>query len=551
MNIIKMKRATIFTLLFSACILVETTGFAQKDTLKRTTIDVNSAYKPVLRNAVKINLSASHLTVDSTKPVLSYMIPAENLFYTYRPLAINPVSLEQDSNLVVGGRNFLKLGIGNFSTAYLSGGFGFGDGKKSLVNIYADYISSKGKIKYQDYAQLNIKAAGSYFMPRNELYGSASIRMQDNYLYGYDHSIFDYPKDSVRQQFQDIAVRAGFRNTVTDEYGISYDPNVEISYFNNRNKLTESSLLLNAPLKKHFGESFDFTVNGRADITTYNGKGPNNTPNYTNNIYQVAPSLSFTSPRFSINGGIMPTWDNGKFVWLPNIYAEGQIQDKIFSLQAGWVGRYIKNSFRNLTMINPYLQTLPVQNNTRETEYYGGIKASIGKHFSFNAKAGWVTISNMPLFINDTAVGGKGFTVSNEPSVNDIRVHGDISYVDKDKFSLTAGLTLNGYTGLKVHEKAWNTVPMELTGSLRWYAYKQVILKADLYAFGGGNYIAPGKTFGTFKSGADLSAGIEFKVNKMLSAWLDVNNLLGDKYQRWHNYEVYGLNLVGGVKINF
>ena len=69
--------------------------------------------------------------------------------------------------------------------------------------------------------------------------------------------------------------------------------------------------------------------------------------------------------------------------------------------------------------------------------------------------------------------------------------------------------------------------------------------------FGGGNYIAKGNSTKSFKGGTDLSAGMEFKVNKMFSAWLDVNNLLNNKYERWHNYPVNGLSVVGGVKLNF
>jgi outer membrane receptor protein involved in Fe transport len=37
----------------------------------------------------------------------------------------------------------------------------------------------------------------------------------------------------------------------------------------------------------------------------------------------------------------------------------------------------------------------------------------------------------------------------------------------------------------------------------------------------------------------------------MFAAWLDVNNIFNTKYQRWHNYEVYGLNLLGGVRVSF
>ncbi len=525
-------------------------AFAQKDTTKK--IDITSTFKPILRSPVKINLAPTQMVADSSRPSLEYNIPPQNLFYTYQAIPIQPVALAMDSNLYLGLRNYLKAGFGNFSTAYVSGGFSFGDAKKTLVNVYADYLSSKGKIQFQDYTKLALKANGSYFMPKNEAYGSAAITMSDNYLYGYDHSIYNYKKkDSIRNQFQDISLKAGYRNTVPTDYGISYDPNVEVSSFTNKNRLSESSLVLNAPIKKEFGEAFAVKIEGKADITSYSTKALTPNIKFSNNIFSIAPSLAFSSPRFSVNGGIIPTWNNGKFVWLPNIYGEAQIQGKAFMVQAGWVGRYTKNTYRNLSAVNPYLETLTSQTNTKEIEYYGGLKATVGKHFNFSGKAGFVSITNMPFFINDTASDNKAFITSNESRVNDIRLHGDLSYVNQDKLTVTAGLTFNGYTGMRDNAKAWNTVPMELTTSLRWWAFKQVMLKGDFYAFAGGNYLDKGNLAKSFRAGKDLSAGVEFKVNKMFSAWLDVNNILNNKYERWHNYEVYGLNVLGGVRVNF
>lgn len=540
-----------FLLLIASCLLPLFSN-AQKDTVKKTTtIDITSSYKPVLRNAVKLNFSASQLVGDTSRPVLMYDIPAQNLFYSYQPIPLKPLALEQDTNLYLGLRNFVKAGYGNFSTPYVSAGFSFGDGKKFLANVYADYISSKGKIRYQDYSRLHVKAAGSYFLPKNEVYAGVDVRMNENFLYGYDTSMYKYTRKDVRQQFQDLSVRGGIRNTVTGEYGINYNPSLQVSNFINVNKLAETSVLLTVPVEKEFGEVFTFRVEGKADITSYTTKDVFPGIKLNNNVYQVGPSLLFSTPRFSINGGILPTWDNGKFIWLPNVYAEAQIAENIFAFQAGWVGRLTKNTYRNLSEINPYLKTFTAQLNTKEVEYYGGIKATLGKHFNFNAKAGLVTYTNLPFFINDTATDNKSFVISNETGVRNFRVHGDVSYINQDKFTVTAGLTFNGYTGMKRNAKAWNTIPMEFSSSLRWWALKQVLLKADFYAFGGGHYLDKGNTSRVFAPGSDFSAGIEFKISKMFSAWMDVNNIFNTKYQRWHNYEVYGLNLLGGIRVNF
>ncbi len=528
-------------------------ALAQKDTIKKkSTIDINSVYKPVLRNAVKINFSASHLNADTTPPRLTYSIPAQNLFYSYQPVSLKPLALQQDTNLYLGARNFVKAGYGNFSTPFVSAGFSFGDGKKFLANVYADYISSKCKMLYQDYSKLQVKAAGSFFLPANEVYAAAGVKMNEQFLYGYDTALYKYSKKDVRQQFQDFSAAIGVRNTKIGAYGISYNPSLQFSNFTNVNKLSETSFILNAPLKKQFGEAFAFSLEGKADITAYSTKNllPSNVK-INNNVFQVSPSIVFSTPRVSINGGITPTWDNGKFVWLPNVYAEAFIAENVFAFQAGWVGKVTKNTYRNLSEQNPYLAPFTAQLNTKEIEYYGGIKGTLGKHFNFNAKAGYISYTNLPLLINDTATDGKAFVISNESKLSNFRIHGDVAYVSKEKFTVSAGITYNGYVGMKNNAKAWSTLPLEFTSSLRWWAFRQVLLKADFYAYSGSYYLEKGNIAKAFKPGSDLSAGIEFKVNKTFSAWFDVNNILNDKYQRWHNYPVYGLNLMGGVRVNF
>ena len=36
-----------------------------------------------------------------------------------------------------------------------------------------------------------------------------------------------------------------------------------------------------------------------------------------------------------------------------------------------------------------------------------------------------------------------------------------------------------------------------------------------------------------------------------ISAWLDINNIFNNKYQRWYGYEVYGTGVLAGVILKF
>lgn len=524
---------------------------AQKDTTQQS-INITSSYKPVLRNAVKINFSGSQLMADTFTTVKAYNIPAQNLFYAYQPVTLKPLALEHDSLAALGGRNYIKAGFGNYTTPYVKAGLGLGDGRSYLVNFFGSYISSKGKIKHQDYARFEAKATGSMFLKNNEVYAAATMSRHDNFLYGYDHNVYDYAKSEVKQHFQDISVKAGIRNTAETGFRINYNPSAAISIFSNIGKLNETTFVLDVPVEKRIGDNFTIRLAAKADLTNYYTKGyvPDNF-NFNNTVVQVSPAVIYNSGLLKINAGIIPTWSNSKFEYIPDVYAEFQLKEKVFMIQAGWVGRYVKNTFRNLSAVNPYLATLTSQTNTRETEFYGGIKASLGSHFNFSAKAGLVRYNDLPFFLNDTATDNKAFVLSFEPTVNNFRVHGDLSYIIQDKFSASAGVTFNGYTGMNANARAWNTVPMEINASVRWWLIKQALVKADFYMFAGGNYLAKGNQGFNFKPGADLSIGAEFRITRQFTAWLDVNNVLNNKYERWHRYEVYGLNLVGGIRFDF
>jgi len=537
-------------MLFVTGISCTSMSFAQRDTTKKQTIDITSSYKPVLRNAVKVNFSATQLNADTSKNVGPYNIPPQNLFYSYQPVSLRPLAIAQDSLLNLGTRNYVKAGFGNYTTPYLSAGFSFGDGKTSLVNVYADYVSSKGAIQNQDYSELNIKGSGSYFTADNEIYGRASVRVQDNYLYGYDHAVHNYAKADVLQRFQTLSLSGGIRNKAETGTGINYNPHVEVNLFSNENKAKESSLALTVPASKTFAESFTVKVAAKADITSYTSKNLQPNVKFTNNIYSIAPELVYAKPLFNIHAGVTPTWENNKLSVFPNIYGEAKIQDKIFLVQAGLTGRFIKNTYQYLTSVNPFLQTLSFQQNTKEIELYGGLKATIGSHFNFSAKASWLTYSNFPLFVNDTA-DGKTFVVRNESRLYNFRIHGDMSFVKQDKFTVTGGLTFNGYNGMKDNDRAWGTIPLELNASLRWWAFKQVLLKGDFMAFSGGAFLMKDGSDVKLGGGTDLSAGVEFAINKRFSAWIDINNIFNNKYQRWYSYPVYGLNVLGGAIFRF
>ncbi len=519
-----------------------------QDTTRRQTIQITSSYKPSLRNTVKINLYASPISPDTSRPRLAYSIPPENLFFSYQPVALKPLSLQADTSLKLGDRNQLKVGYGNLSTPYVAGAFSFGDGKHNMGNIYGNYISSRGKIKNQDFGEWNIKGTGSLFSGNNEIYAGAEFAEHEYYQYGYDHTLYDFSKDSIRRSYQDLSAKVGVRNIEKNDLGINYDPHLEVHEFSRENRATETTLMVNIPAEKRFSDAVSFKIAARGNFNKY--KQRDSSFSVTNNLFELEPEFVYYSDMFTFHGGVTPSWNNNTLAVFPNIYAEVQLQQNALMIQAGWVGKYIANSFRTLSKENPYMQDPSFLNNTKEIQYYGGIKATVGKHFNFNARAAFISYRDMPLFVNDTAYGNT-FVLTNESKLTNLQIHGDMNFISQDKFTVSAALDMNSYTGLRDNAKAWGLYPLKFTGSLRWNAFKELLLKGDLIAFSGAKALMKNGAEKNMKGGTDLSLGAEFKLNKQFSVWLDFDNVLNSQYERWNNYPVYGFQVIGGILVHF
>lgn len=541
-----MKKLLLIAVSVSLSVLSLSIANAQRDTTKKT-VTITSAYKPVLKPAAKINFSAAVPSADSSKPALTYNVPAQNLFFSYQPASLKPLALSIDTSFWWDNSNFVKVGFGNYSTPFAQAGLSFGDGKTSLVNLNAKYISQKGSLPYQQYSQSSANVSGIFSKdPNIEWRGNAGIDLSNQYYYGYRPDTLKYSKDSLRQRFNTIHAMVGLRNKQVNSYGISYDPTLSVNFFSDNRKGREGNFVLNAPLTKTFTEDLAFAVGLTADLTAYSTYGRK----ISNNLYYLTPSVSFKKSTFSVNAGITPSWDNSAFKLLPNFTALVKMKDEKFVLQGGWIGYYQKNTFQSLAAFNPWIAEPTSLLNTRIIESYAGFKGSAGSHFTYNAKLSALKYTNATLFTNDFG-DGKTFQTLYEPSMRALKIHGEAGYTSQEKFSFLSGITISNYSGLKENSKAWGLVPLEITGALRWQVLKDLQFKADAFLWDGPHFATKGGETTKAKNAYDFNAGVEFTVMPKLNLWLQFNNILNNKYERWNQYQVLGFNVIGGIVYSF
>lgn len=522
-----------------------------QDTTKRKSIDITSSFKPVLREAVKINFNAAPPTVDTSRPRLNYNIPSEYMFLNYQPGELKPVALQRDTMNPWENDNYIKLGFGSVVLPVANLGFSFGDGKSTFINIFANQLSSHGNIEYQKSSLTDVKIDGTFKTANNlEWNGSVGFKNDEYYLYGFPDTV-KYTADQLRQTFQTFSGALSLRNTVPSEFGLLYHPSLKFSVFsdNHTPQGTESNSLLNLPLEKLIGKQFAFDVGLTADLTHYNL--PVKSAAVNNNLYYVTPAFLVKTSNLFLQASVIPSWDNQTFHLLPNFVADISTSDQRFTLQLGWIGYYDKGSYQRFESINPWLAQPDSLLNTEVQEGYFGIKGSLDNHFSYSAKVGYLTYSDMPLFVNDSINGGKDFQIRYASSMDALQVHGELSYMYGEQFQATVSLNTDRYMNIKGEPRAWGMLPAELKANLKWEAFKEFWAKLDLFAFQGAPYRAPNGVAFTGPNGFDMNAGVEFRILRQLNLWFQMNNIFNDQYQRWHQYQVYGFNVVGGIVFSF
>jgi hypothetical protein len=524
---------------------------AQQDTSKPKAVDITSSFKPVLREAAKINFNATPPAADTTRPRLQYDMPNPSLLLGYQPGSLKPLALQIDTTGQFSNSNYIKAGFGSLKTPFIQAGFSFGDGNTAGINIYAKHVASEGKREFQNFSSTQVQLGGFYKAAQNlEWTASLGMKQEKTYKYGYLPETLSFPSDSIRQRFQTIAARVGARNINKTEFGLSYSPEVKIDIFSDHLKNSESNTVVNLPLEKTIGEDFAVNLGVTFDLTRLSrdkGSAINNT------MWYISPSVLYKTSTLRLQAGIRPSWDNKSFKMFPNVLAEVGTSDQRFTLQAGWTGYIRKTTYQYLASQNPWLWTPSSLLNTWIEERFAGFKGAAGDHFTYSAKVAFNKLNNQPLFINDTSAGGDGksFRVVNAQRINVLNLGGELGYTVEEKFSLITSLSFNQFTGLLDEEKAWGLLPLELNTALRLQVIKDLWLKGDLFAWSGPSYLKKDGSAGRLGGAFDLNAGLEFRITKNINLWTQFNNIFNKEYQRWNQYPVYGFNFVGGIIFSF
>tara|TARA_B100001057_G_scaffold140532_1_gene140201 strand:- start:2965 stop:4698 length:1734 start_codon:yes stop_codon:yes gene_type:complete len=537
-----------------------------------------------------IRLTLSPQIIDTVKPsavasypLLAYLYPTQ-----IKLTPIKAAEIETTEKLRQLYPFYAKIGMG--SGVMPLGQFIYNStrSKGYQYGVKVDHISSFAKIKNRDgdvYAPANYDRTGA------TLYGKIvdntyMINGELNYLnHGFNY--YGIPSDTIdksfiSQRFQRIGANIGYVSDFGDSAVMNYDVDLGYHYLQtalpfkdslDEWRVAEHNAKLNVKGWYNY-KSEEFYANLGIRLNNYrfgvmdsivslpldSGRVRSNT------IIDFKPGVltQLMDNRFKLDIGLSMALDIGEetqFFIYPQAEIKYSLFNDIFIPFAGIRGGLMQNSFSSLSQTNQFLApSVRLLNENNPYDIYGGIKGTLSKRMGFNANISFKKITNKAFFVTDTMSSLRNKFGLVYDTLNHTRIEASIFYQLDEKLKIDGMARFNSYETLN-EAYAWNLPVFEFQLRAAYNLFDKFMFNLDghietgrkalVYEMLDGATEIDEQYFIGLGGIVDFNLGISYRYNKRVTAFLQLNNMLSQRYNAWYNYPVQPIQVMGGVSLRF
>ncbi|MFN8274047.1 MAG: TonB-dependent receptor [Flavobacteriaceae bacterium] len=550
-------------------------------------VNVVKPYTPTISDAFKVKENPPLEDEDnSKKETITYSIYSFPVASTFVPSKGKAANVDQEQkqrlfhNYVTGGfGSYLNL-LGELyvthdinDTDYAAGMFkqfsSLSDIKGSKLdskfsNTALDLTYGSRQKNYSWNADLGYQMQRQYWYGLPDEFGQALTPAEINQAIGNISQMQSYNNFSLGGK---LKFKESIFNGVDLKYNRFWD-----AYKSAENRFVLKPTLNFDMLNKHV--TTEFSVDHLSGSFNQDYSGADGFKySYTN--IGVYPSFGMKKDAwsFSIGAalvyGIDSEHSDNELYFYPRANATLKIVDQYMMFYTGIDGGLEQNSYRNFANENLYVSpTLVVAPTDRQYEVYAGLKGKLASNISYNVKGALLNEKNKPLFVandfHDIPVikemyqYGNSFGVTYD-LVRTLRLFGELRADFTKNISFGVNGTFNQYT-MDYEAEPWNLPQIELAANLdvnitqKWYAGTKVFFVGDRKDRQTNLDVLPivaTDNVKTVKAYFDANAHVGYKYSDRLTAFLRLNNLGNQAYQKWLNYPVQSFQILLGVNYKF
>lgn len=543
-----MRKIIIISSLISLCCInlyAQQKVVASDTTIKGATIEITQIYQPQIKQAVKQEYTPILPPVDYTTPKFEYQVPGQLLNYSYKPIPLQPLSLDRDTTFK-GFKNYAKVGFGNLHTIYLDAGMGGIKTKTMESSVHLGFLSQQGSLAYQKQTLASLNAEAKYVQNKLSALFALDASHNNFFQYGYDQTA--YPnKVATRQTLTGAQLTMNVRRAIVNENAFLPELKTSISYYTGNNISNEFAYSLGLFANKKIDENWSTNIG----IESVNTKLNSEFYSVNNSYASLSVGLNYHKNNFSAKAQLLPTiGQNSNTYLLHNINLKLNLPEYSAIIGVGTQGELTQNTYRQLFLRNPYISQFPsVQMHSNEV--FAFAEKGFGHHLYFSAKLSWWQYEHFAVFTNSPTANFEKMMAAYLDKLNALSAQLGMRYQISNAITVGVQLSVFKYYNILGSNRVWQTPNTQLNANISWNPLPKLNISA-YSSFLAGNYALDSASKEVkLNPILDLGFGAEYLVLKKLSLFLNCNNLLNNKYQRWLGYQSYGINIFGGVRLKF
>lgn len=525
-----------------------------------------------IRDANKINdVPQTVEELNELPPIRYSLIPNKmNAEIAVSPIDAARVNVEEKIKKLY--RGFIRGGFGLYTTPLLELSYTEGRSRNGTYGVSARHISTQGNVAVDDsipdsFSNNSVHLWGKKFIKRHALTGDFTFEREAFNYYGFLPDSFPMVgEDAIDQRFNLIEGSAGLVSYFRDSTDLNYDIGLKYYNFSDQNNGRENNIDLRGLFKKQVNsEIYRLNVGLNYNHFRFNYLSDNIEGTQDNAILRIEPSAFTKRGNLQVTVGMSLMLDgtgDQPVHFYPLAEASYGLFNDILVPYAGIRGEVVRQSYRDLTDINPFLLTDPeLRSMNNSLEAYGGVRGRISSNASFNAHIKSNNYEQFAYFINDTS-----FSAANQFSVvydklGVINIGGELSMQGNEKFSLYVRGDYFIYN-TREQDEAWHQPESRFSLGGVYNIQDKLIFRGEVYQVGKRKALSNGPTIDgelqeddtyitELKGYLDANLEAEYRYTKRLSVFARMNNFLASKYAVWNNYNLQRFNAMMGATFAF
>ncbi|TDY14237.1 TonB-dependent receptor [Meridianimaribacter flavus] len=563
-----------------AFLVVASNGFSQEretDTIDTDVVNVVKPYTPTISDAFKIKETPTlNDSTTAQKKDVKYNIFSIPVASTFTPAKGKAATVDKAKPIKLYD-NYASLGFGTYTTILGEVYLNHALNRTERVGGYLSHHSSQGGIDGllldDNFSNTNLNANFSKQLRDMSWTVDAGFGLQTYNWYGLPQPLFDETTaDMINEGHSFYNVHFGgklnFEDAIIDNLKVRFRRFGD-DQDSGENRFVASSEFT-VPIR---GEEIKTEVTidyigGEFDRNFYT----EDAIKYGNINFGIAPSYQLKQDDLTVNLGVNLVYLNdtefsdNKFYIFPNITASYRLVDEILIAYGGIEGGLIQNSYYDFANENPFVSpTLFIAPTDQQYNASVGLKGKLSNSMSYNISGRYFADRNKAMFMSNSVLGGatEDYQYGNSygivyDDVNTLSVAGELNVDINRNFNLGIKAEYFNYS-TDAQSEAWN-LP-DIKGSLfldyqiddNWFAGAGLFFvgeRKDLF-YEEGTLVPTSPVTVTLDSYFDANAHVGYRVTDRLSVFVKANNIANNDYQRWMNFPVQGIQVLGGATYQF